>query len=255
MTTRSKRSQVGAFSLQLVAALLAAPLLLTMTANAQQGRGPLPETFPEPGQRSSPPRPDRDKASPKGKSAEAVPPKPIPKSIRPPGGSSVPLSGAERAKLLDELYAHLATAEDETKAGRVAAAIEHVWLTTGSDTVNLLVERARRALEQKKPEMAIRLLDRAALIAPDHPEIFNRRAAVHFGQNNLQASVGDLRRVLALEPNHYRAIETLGQIFKELGRKKAALEMYRKLNEIYPLMPGAKSALDELEREVKGQAS
>ncbi len=201
-------------------------------------------------------RPDRAPSTKKdGKSASAVPPKPIPQRLRPPGGSSVPQGGAEKAKLLDQLYAHLATAESEAVANRIAAAIEHIWQASGSDTLNLLIERARRAATEKKPEMALKLLDRAALLAPDHPEVFHQRAALHFSQNNLRASVGDLRRVLALEPNHYKAMETLGQIFKEMGQKKAALEFYRKLYLVHPNMSGAKTTLEELERDVDGQES
>ena len=189
-----------------------------------------------------------------GKSAKAPPePKPIPKSMRRPGATAVPESAAERAKLLDELYAHLATAEDEGVATRITNAIEHIWLTSGSDTVGLLMERARRAMGQKQPELATRILDRAVQLAPDYPEVFNRRAAVHFARNNLQQAVGDLRRVLALDPNHYKALEALGQIFKEMENKKAALEVYRKLFEVHPNMSGLKSTFEELQREVEGQ--
>ncbi len=237
----------------------------TAPVGAQQGRGwePAPFQSQEPKEpRRTPPRnePDsrREPAPPErkgSKGAEAAPPKPIPKSLRPPGGSAVPQSGAQRAKLLDELFAHLATAADEQAAEKIATAIEHVWSSMSGDTINLLLERAQRAVSEKKPELALRLLDRAALLAPDFPEIFNRRAAVHFSRNNVTSSIGDLRRVLALEPNHFRALDALGQIFKEIGRKKAALEVYRKLYDIHPQMQGVKSAFDELEREVSGQES
>jgi tetratricopeptide (TPR) repeat protein len=253
----------------LLAMTIALPLVLPLPAHAQRSPEPDRSAPPETGQRSpqlpaqrEPRANERDPLGPQSgnrpsskKGAEAAPPKPIPKNMRPPGVSSVPHGGSERAKLLDELYANLATAEDETVAGRIAAAIEHVWMASGSDTVNLLMERARRASAEKKPELALRLMDRAAQLSPDFPEVFNTRGAIHFSQNNLSSAVGDLRRVLALEPNHYKALETLAQIFKEMGRKKAALEMYRKLNQIHPLMAGTKTALDELEREVNGQAS
>lgn len=237
-----------------LAAALVCPLLLDpVPAAAQRSRDS--DVPPEQREPRQPPRRERDKGPSKDGKAAEVPPKPIPSRIRPPGGSIVPQGGAERARLLAELYAHLATAADEEAGNRVASAIEHVWLTTGSDTVTLLVERARRAENDKQPELALRLLDRAIQLAPDYPELFNRRAALHFSQNNVRASLGDLRRVLALEPNHYKALEALGSIFKDIGRKKAALEVYRKLYEVHPQMPGAKSTLEELEREVNGQAS
>jgi tetratricopeptide (TPR) repeat protein len=252
----------------LAAAGLAAAFLLTAgfevrwsaPAQAQDGwrsdrdmkRDPVePRNQPRPNEPLPPRRSDQPKD---GRSAKAPPePKPIPKSMRKPGASAVPEGAGERAKLLDELYAHLATAEDEAAAKRITTAIEHVWMTTGSDTVGLLMERSRRAVRDKNPELAMRLLDRAVALAPDYPEVFNQRAAVHYLRNNTQLALGDLRRVLALDPNHYKALEALGQIFKELDNKKAALEVYRKLFDVHPHMSGAKSTMEELAREVEGQ--
>jgi tetratricopeptide (TPR) repeat protein len=237
-------------------AVLASLIPATPIATAQQERSwdqPAPGQEPRRPRREREPA-EREKASPGEKSATAEP-KPIPGRMRAPGATSVPEGGAERARLLAELYARLATAADDEVARRIANAIEHVWGTSPSPTVSLLMERARRADAEKKPSLALRLLDRAAQLAPDYPEVFNRRAAVHFAQNNLQSSLGDLRRVLALDPNHYRALESLGQIFKDLGRKKAALEVYRRIMDIHPLMSGAKSTFEELEREAGGQPS
>lgn len=194
-------------------------------------------------------------SGPNAKRGEAAEPKPIPKSLRRPGGTSVPEGAGERARLLSELYAHLATARDADVAGRIANAIEHVWLTSGSETVSLLIDRATRAAAEKKNDLALRLLDRAVVLAPDYAEVFNRRAAVHFGANNLEQALGDLRRVLALDPNHYKALEGLGQILKEIDRKKAALEVFRRLYQVHPQMQGVKSTLEELTREVEGQPS
>jgi tetratricopeptide (TPR) repeat protein len=193
----------------------------------------------------------RPPAAPKAEPA----PKPIPNFLRRPGSTSVPERASDRAKLLDELYAYLATATDEDVAKRTAAAIEHVWLVSGSDTVSLLMQRATRAANESNPELAISLLDKAVQLAPDYPELFNRRAVIHFSQNNIEQALGDLRRTLALDPNHYKALEGLGQVLKEIGRKKAALEVYRKLYQVHPFMAGAKAAIEELEREIEGHRS
>lgn len=234
-------------------------------AVAQQGRierefdkGPArPESDKSEPKRTPLPPPQRgpDGKSTRPKAAEAVEPKPIPKSMRRPGGTSVPEAASQRATLLTELYAHLATAPDEDVAKRTTNAIEHVWSTSGSDTVTLLMERATRAARDKKKDLAIRLLDQAAQLAPDYPEVFNRRAMVHFAHNNVDQALGDLRRVLALDGNHYKALEGLAQIFKETERKKAALAVFRRLYEVHPHMQGVKSAMDELAREIEGNPS
>lgn len=182
-------------------------------------------------------------------------PKPIPRYMRRPGATAVPEGGAARALLLTELYAHLATATDEDVAKQVANAIEHVWHAAGSDTVHLLLDRAMKAAAEKKLPLALSLFDRAVQLNPDNPDVFARRAAVFYAENDLDNAMGDLRRVLALDRNHYKALDGLAQILKDTGRKKAALEVFRQLYAAHPYYPGAKSAIDELQREVEGQGS
>ena len=66
-------------------------------------------------------------------------------------------------------------------------------------------------------------------------------------------ALGDLRRALALDPNHFRALSALGHILREYGEKKGSLAAYRKLLEVHPFADGAQKAVEDLEREVGGQ--
>jgi tetratricopeptide (TPR) repeat protein len=198
-----------------------------------------PQTLPK-----SPPGPGGSGDQPAAADAGERRPVPVPKA---------PQTAAEKAKQLSDLYALLATAENEEAAGKFAAAIERLWAFSGSDTTNLLIERANAAQKQKRTELADKLLDYAVTVSPDYTEAFSQRAFFHFQQNNFDAAVGDLRRVLALDPNHYKAIEGLVQIWRETGNKKAAFGLLRQLLEIHPFAAGAKAALDELKREVEGQ--
>lgn len=77
---------------------------------------------------------------------------------------------------------------------------------------------------------------------------------MHFGANNFERALGDLRRVLALDPNHFKALDGLAHILKDVGQKRAALAAVRKLLEVHPFWDGAKALGDELAREVEGQA-
>ena len=245
-----------------VAAVLASAAGMGSAPSSAQ-RAPDERDFRPPSSNEGRPlqRAPRERDAPGGKVASGdkdapaakAEPKPIPSRIGRPGSVGVPDGGAERAKLLSELFAHLATAPDETVANRVAAAIEHVWRTSTSDTVSLLIDRSVRASKEKSHELAVRLLDRAAQIAPDNGAVFKTRAAVNYARDDIHGAVGDLRRALALEPNDFKALEMLGGIFKELGRKRAAFEVYRKLYDVHPQMQGIKLLVDELERDAIGQ--
>ena len=167
--------------------------------------------------------------------------------------SALPKTPAERDRTLSDLYALLATAEDEGTARAVAEGIERVWTHSGSATVDLLLGRATKAASQKNYERALKLLDHVVEQAPDFTEGWNRRAYVHFQRNELAQALGDLRRTLALDPNHFKALDGLAQVLREIGQKKAALDVLERLNDVHPYWPGAATAIEELSREVEGQ--
>ena len=136
---------------------------------------------PDPGLKS--PAPQRD--------AKAKPPQ---------LGKVIPDSPAERARLLEDLYAHLATAPDEQAAKPYAETIEKIWLTSGSDTVSALMERAMQAVHHQRNDLALQLLSAVVELAPDFAEGWNRRAYVFYTEGDYERALGDLRRVLALDP-------------------------------------------------------
>ena len=234
----------GKLGLALLAGLALA--LLPLTAGAQAPERSTPPGSPDAGaggkgnKKAAPETPD--KAQPDAPQQAKRPPAPRP-----------PQTADEKNKALADLYAQLQTAEDEEAAKRIAASIERLWTYSGSDTVNLLIQRSGKAIKEQKKELAQKLLDAAVDLAPDFTEAFSQRAYFHFTQNNYDAAVGDLRRVLALDPSHYKALEGLAQIWRETGNKKGALRVMQQLLEVHPFASGAKQIYEDLKKEVDGQ--
>src|ERR1700745_4186510 len=79
---------------------------------------------------------------------------PKPPAGRP--GSVLPKTPAEREKTLSDLYALLATADDEESAKAIADAIERVWVHSGSATIDLLMERSIKAMSEKNTDLALK---------------------------------------------------------------------------------------------------
>ncbi len=165
----------------------------------------------------------------------------------------MPTTADEKSKVLADLYAHLATADSPEAAKKIQATIERLWMHSGSDTVNLLMQRSSKALGAKNHDQALKFLDYVVQIAPDYAEGFNRRAYIHFARNDTASAVGDLRRALALEPNHFRALDGLAQIWRQTGNAKGALSVVKQLLEIHPYWEGGDRMAEELAREVEGQ--
>ncbi len=165
----------------------------------------------------------------------------------------IPDNAIARARMRDSLYALLATAADEQDSKRISRALNQVYLTSGSPTVDLLMKRGIAATKAKKYDTAIEFLTAVTDLAPDYAEGWNRRAFAFYQLDNLRQAAGDLRRALALDPNHYRALDGLGTILQETGEEPAAFKVYQRLIEINPHMPKAKKAFDSLKQKVEGR--
>jgi len=172
----------------------------------------------------------------------------------PPAATEAPDdTPGQHAKLLDELYARLATAPDPETANEIASAVEQLWLHSGSPTADLLVARASAAIDAQNRDLAMQLLTAAVDLQPDFVEAWNRRAFLYYLEEDYNRALGDLRRVLALDPRHYKALEGLGNLLRNMGQKKAALDAYNSVLKVHPNLPDVKKARDELVIEVEGQ--
>lgn len=175
-------------------------------------------------------------------------------SVQPvPEATDVPETVSERDRLIGELMTRLKDSKDGETSTRIATAIERLWVYSGSDTADLLLGRATTAAEGKRSEVAREVLDALISLEPRYAEAWNRRAYLNYSEQNYAGALTDLSHVLALEPRHFKALEGLGSILKEIGQKRLALKAYRKVLEIYPLAESARTAEEALTREVEGQ--
>ena len=116
--------------------------------------------------------------------------------------SALPKTPAERDKTLSDLYALLATADDEESAKAIADAIERIWQFSGSPTIDVLMERSAKALAEKKNDLAIKLLNYAVEIAPDFTEAGTAAPTCTSCRTTSSARWAICARALALDPNH-----------------------------------------------------
>ncbi len=183
-----------------------------------------------------------------------VPPTPVPKTdpSAKPLGREIP-KPETRAELLARLYSELAKAPDAATADPIVHTIEQVWSQADSPTATLLLNRALLAASEKNYDLSLQFLDAVTELYPEWPEGFNRRAYLHVVKLDYNRALGDLRRVLALDPGNFRALEGLAQVLRTLGQDKAALDVVRSLVKAHPHSPGAQEMLKELQDAVDGR--
>jgi len=147
---------------------------------------------------------------------------------------------------LDGLFVKLKQAPDEASAAITAHAIEQRWARSGSDTADLLMQRANAALAAGERPLAIEILDRIIVLEPDWAEAWNRRATIFFLEDDLSRSAADIQEVLAREPRQFGALMGLAGILERIGDERKALRVYQLVLAIYPLLPAAQKGMERL---------
>jgi tetratricopeptide (TPR) repeat protein len=154
---------------------------------------------------------------------------------------------------LDFLFGALKAAPDDETAKAVEQRIWAVWAVSHSDTTNLLMSRARAAIEKEDLDLAIKLLSAVVKIKPKYVEAWNRRATLYYMKKEYGRSLHDIAEVLRCEPRHFGALSGLGLILQDLGDDKRALDAYRRALAVYPRLQRIPDLVKTLSQKVEGR--
>ncbi len=180
---------------------------------------------------------------------------PLPEDLPEEGGKVVveETDPDEEKSRLDELYAELAEADEPKAAERIARDIQKIWMESGSDTVDLLMSRAGKAIQAEDSALALDLLDVVVLLKPSYAEGWNRRATVHYMRQDFGKSLVDIERTLAIEPRHWGALSGLAIIQQRLGFDEDALKTFKRALDVNPNLENATKAVEDMEKDAAGE--
>jgi tetratricopeptide (TPR) repeat protein len=154
---------------------------------------------------------------------------------------------------LEELFERLQSTTNSVEARELQARIWHVWIASGSDTVDLLMNRGSQAMAAGQYDAALEVFTSIVELDPDFAEGWNKRATLYYLMGEYTASVADIQRTLELEPRHFGALSGLGMIYRALDDDTGALKAFRKVLEVNPHAPGAREAVIHLKKKLKGE--
>ena len=183
--------------------------------------------------------------------AQEVNPEPL-KPAEPP--STLPkVQHGDKTQNLDRLFEALKVAPDDDSAKYVEGRIWAIWLASPSDTANLLMGRAKTAVDGKDYDLAIKLINAVIDIKPDFIEAWNRRATIYYSKKEFGRALEDIHEVLAREPRHFGALSGLGIILQELGDDKHALEVFRRALAVHPRLERIPDLVKKLADKIDGR--
>jgi tetratricopeptide (TPR) repeat protein len=157
------------------------------------------------------------------------------------------------AEIRDELYARLAASNDADETEGLVGLLFASYGRSGSDTGDLLIERARTAIAAQDYDAAGQILDAAVAFMPDRAEAWNARATLRYLDDDYDGSMADIAETLKRDPRHLGALMGMASILESRDKKQEALEVYERAQALAPHWKNAEEAAGKLKAEIAGQ--
>ncbi len=139
-----------------------------------------------------------------------------------------------RNEKLNYLFDRLFHSETQAEIDLVVSRIWHIWLDSGDEDVNHLMEVGCRALAASDYAEAVRMFSLVIQVVPEYPEGWNKRATAHYLRGTYREALRDAEKVLELEPRHFGAMSGMAMIYSVVGSHKALWQSLRRLRDLYP---------------------
>jgi tetratricopeptide (TPR) repeat protein len=152
-----------------------------------------------------------------------------------------------------DLYARLAAATDADETAGLIGLLMHSYAQSGSDTGDLLLQRARKAIGEEEYADALKILDATIALLPDWAEGWNARATARYLDDDYDGSMADIAQTLKREPRHLGALMGMATILEARGKREQALEVFERAQAIAPHWRNVEEPIERLKAALAGQ--
>tara|TARA_B110000438_G_scaffold150817_1_gene144933 strand:+ start:815 stop:1378 length:564 start_codon:yes stop_codon:yes gene_type:complete len=169
------------------------------------------------------------------------------------------VNAEDRDYKLDKLFTQLKNTKDLSSAQEIEKEIWEIWSIHPSDDrrgfrLTELLIQGTRLMNMGELNKAYKMFTQIIAVEPDWPEAWNKRATTLYLMDQYQSSLNDIKITLALEPRHFGALSGQALNYIELNEYEKAIDSYKTVQKIYPIMDGAKKMIPQLEDLIKDQA-
>ena len=155
---------------------------------------------------------------------------------------------------LPPLFEVLQSATTPDRIGYAERFIWIIWHESGREDIDRLMEAGIEEMGKGRLRESIATFGRIIDLAPGFAEGWNKRATAYYLAGELDASVRDVERTLALEPRHFGALSGLGLINLARGDEREALRAFEATLKVHPRAPAARYHVQRLRAKLRVRA-
>lgn len=139
-------------------------------------------------------------------------------------------TSAERSALL----AQLKVAPDPGIAQGINAQLWEIWLMAPDERSQVMLDSAVERMRLGDLDSAITTLTELVAYCPDYAEGYNQRAFAYFLKQDFEPALKDLDQALTILPEHIGALSGKGLTLIGMGRAAAAQDALRAAVDLHP---------------------
>jgi len=118
--------------------------------------------------------------------------------------------------------------------GKAEQALWGLWLRTNDLSVNGMFQSSIVLIRQEKIEQAIARLDEIIAYKPDFAEAWNKRGDAYTHLGDYDHALADYRQTIRLNPYHFGAMQSCGEIWLERSDARRSAEYFRQALDLNP---------------------
>jgi Flp pilus assembly protein TadD len=163
-----------------------------------------------------------------------------------------PLAQADQTDpQLDELFSQLLTETDAVAIESIESKIWEIWLAHPNTDVERLMLLGTASINAQATADALLIFSQLTESFPNYAEAWNKRATLYYLLGDLDASVADIERTLALEPRHFGALSGLGLVYVQRREFSKAKQAFEDLVSVHPNSPNARANLNAVNESLR----
>lgn len=141
--------------------------------------------------------------------------------------------------------------EEELIRGMAEQAVWGIWMRTDDPAADPMFQTGIQLLTEDKPEQALETFNQVIAFKPEFAEAWNRRGDAYQFMGDEDRALADYDHVLRLNPYHFGAMESCGQIWLDRRNYRKAAEYFRRALEINPNLWNVAEVLQRLEKSLE----